>query len=59
MDRCSLPYESEWFASVKGHRYTDTGARTRTGVAYPMQVNGVLPFMDTDIQAQIHGHGQL
>ena len=32
-DRCSLPYESEWLASIHGHGYTDTDARTWTGVA--------------------------
>ena len=34
-DRCSLLYASEWFASINGHRYTDTDAWTRTGVAWP------------------------
>ena len=29
-----LPYASEWFVSIKGHGYT--GARTRTGVAWPL-----------------------
>ena len=33
-DRCSLPYRNKWFPSINGHRYTDTGTRTRTGVAW-------------------------
>ena len=36
-DRCSLAYASEWFASINGHGYKDTGARTRTGVAGPLR----------------------
>ena len=35
-DRCSLPYVSEWFASINGLGYTDTGVRTQTGVAWPL-----------------------
>ena len=38
-DRCSLPYESEWFASIYGHGYTDTGAQTRIDVAWPLIVS--------------------
>ena len=35
-DRCSLLYASEWFGSISGHGYTDTGAWTQTGVAWPL-----------------------
>ena len=32
--RTDVASESEWFASINGHRYTDTGAQTRTGVVW-------------------------
>ena len=35
-DRCSLPCVDQWFGSIDGHGYIDTGARTRTGVAWPL-----------------------
>ena len=35
-DKWSLPCASEWFASINGHGYTDTGVQTRTGVAWPL-----------------------
>ena len=40
-DKCSLPYASEWFASIDGHGHTDTCARTQTGVAWPLRIVSV------------------
>ena len=34
---------------------TDVDKRTRTGVAYPMQVNGLLPLTDTGTRTRVHG----
>ena len=39
------------------HGLTDTDVWTRTGVAYPMQVNGLVPLTDTG--TRVHGHGQV
>ena len=33
--------------SLRGHGLTDVDILMRTGVAYNMQVNGLLPFTDT------------
>ena len=38
-DRCSLPYAMHWFASIDRHACTDTGAWTRTGVAWPLALS--------------------
>ena len=35
----------------------DTDMRTQTGVAYPIQMNGLLPFTDTGTRTRVHGHG--
>ena len=39
-----------------GHKLTDADIRTRTDVAYPMQVNGLVLFMDTGTQTRVHRH---
>ena len=44
---------------VPSHLCADTGWQTRTGVAYPMQVIGLLPFMETGKRTQVHKHRQV
>ena len=36
-DKCSFPYASQWFLSLHGHGYVDTGALT--GVAWPLDLD--------------------
>ena len=37
-----------------GHELRDADIQMRTGVAYPMLVNGLLPLMDTGKQTRVH-----
>ena len=47
------------FPSVSAHGMTDADIWTRTGVAYSMQVNGLVPLADTSTRTRVHGHGQV
>ena len=49
------------FPSGYGHRLRDAEIRTRTGVAYHMQVNDqwLVPSTDTGTRTLVHGHGQV
>ena len=36
------------------YRWTDMGIWAQTGVAYPVQVNGLVSFTDTGTQTRVH-----
>ena len=58
-DPCPSLKGSSTFPSVSASGLTDADMRTQTGVAYPIQVNGILPFTDTGIRTWVDGHGQV
>ena len=62
MNRDEVPL-STTIRGVKGHvpshPRTDMCCQTRTGVAYPIQANGWLPFTDMGKRTQVHRHRQV